>query len=337
MKKSVLVVDDNPTNIDIIKEVLKEEYSIKEATDGMTALQIADRIIPDIILLDIVMPEMDGYEVCRRLKSNPVTKDIPVIFISALEDATDEARGFIVGAVDFLHKPFNPVVMKHRINTQLVFATKNEELSRLVEAKTAELRYNQDCLTQALMRATEMRNYDTHKHGMNVSLYAKVLAEWSGLSKFECDLIFTAAKLHDIGKLGISDELLMKQGVFSNEEYELIKQHSVLGSDLLKDFKGTLLETAKIIIEQHHERHNGNGYPKGLAGDEIHDYAKIVAISDVFDALSSKRNYKRTWTFDEAFEYIANNEKLDFNPKTVKNFIKAKEDFYKLYVELHKE
>ncbi|HPR96574.1 MAG TPA: response regulator [Thermotogota bacterium] len=325
LKYSVLLVDDIKENLDILNEILKDEYKIKAATNGETALRIAEQFKPDIILLDIIMPGMDGYEVCQRLKENPITRKIPVIFVTAKDEDVDEARGFELGAADYISKPIRSLIVKSRVRTQLALSHQMYELSKQVNKRTLELKKTQVEVIKILGRASEFKDNETGMHVVRVGEYSYTIAKAMGLDQEISEIIRDASKLHDVGKLGIPDSILKKPGRLEPEEYELIKRHSEIGANIIKNQDSELLKVAKIIALQHHERVDGAGYPNKLKGSEISLYAKIVALTDVFDALTSKRPYKEAWEFDRAVDYIRMERNKQFDKTVVDAFIKSLE------------
>ncbi len=320
MLQTVLIVDDTIENIDILKAILSDEYSIRAATRGKVALKIAEKVQPDIILLDIMMPEMDGYEVCAKLKENPKTSHIPVIFVTAMSEEQDEAKGFEVGAIDYVTKPISPVIVKARLNTHLALSNQQRELDKLVKEKTSELQASRLDLVQRLGIAAEYKDSDTGLHVVRVGKYSKLLAIEVGLSDKEIETIELASPMHDVGKIGIEDEILKKRGKLTNEEYDRMKSHSVIGESILGTHSDKLLATAAIMARQHHERWDGSGYPDGVKKENISLYARIVAIADVFDALTTKRPYKEPWEFDKAFRLILSEKGKHFDPHLVDAF-----------------
>jgi len=331
MKQSVLIVDDTIENIDILKAILSEDYIVRAATRGIIALKIAEKVKPDIILLDIMMPEMDGYEVCERLKSNPLTSHIPVIFVTAMSEDQNEAKGFEVGAVDYVTKPINPIIVKARLKTHLALSNQQKELDRKVREKTKELQDSRVDLVHRLGLAAEFKDNETGYHVIRVSKYSKILAREFGLSDQEIELVELAAPMHDVGKIGIEDSILKKPGKLTDDEYNRMKDHTKIGSEILGSHTDNLLKAATIMAEQHHERWNGTGYPKGLSEHDIHLYARICAVADVFDALTSYRPYKDAWTYDDAFEFIRSQRGKHFDPIVVDMFELNYDEIKKVY------
>ncbi len=230
MVHTILIVDDAVENIDILKGILGDEYHIRAATNGLTALKIAEKTMPDIVLLDIMMPDMDGYEVCERLKNNPITSSIPVIFITAKDQEMDEAKGFEVGAVDYVTKPVSPLIVKARLRTQLALKDQNAELERQVILKTKEINETRLEIIKRLGIASEYRDCETGLHIERVSKIAYYIAKSYGFDDRHVLILMNAAPMHDIGKIGIPEEILLKPGKLTKEEFEVVKKHSEIGA-----------------------------------------------------------------------------------------------------------
>ncbi len=320
---SVLVVDDTVENIDVLTGVLKDEYNVKAATNGQSALKIAEKTLPDIILLDVMMPEMNGYEVCTKLKENPITKKIPVIFVTAKDQEGDEVMGFSVGAVDYITKPISPSIVKARIKTHIALADQKRGLEIEVMEKTKEINETRLEIIKKLGRAAEFKDNETGMHVERMSRYSYLIAKEYGLDESQCILLMNTAPMHDIGKIGIPDNVLKKAAHLDSEEWKIMEGHSEIGAEILGESKSELLGTAKILAMQHHERWDGTGYPKGIKGEEINVFARITAVADVFDALTSKRPYKQGWPLQEAVDYIKSESGEQFDPKVVEAFERA--------------
>jgi len=320
---TVLVVDDAVENIDVLKGVLKNDYNVKVATSGQMALKVAEKTMPDIILLDIMMPEMDGYEVCFLLKKNPLTHRIPVIFITAKDQEIDEVKGFEVGAADYINKPIRPMVTKARIRTHLSLSDQKQALEHQVRDQTHEIYQTRLEIIKKLGRAAEYKDNDTGLHIERISKYAFHIAKGLGLEDNQADLVLQASPMHDIGKIGIPDEILKKPGKLSAEEWALVVKHPEIGADILGESKAPLLQAARIIALEHHERWDGGGYPNGLSGENIHLFARITAVADVFDALTSRRPYKEGWPVERAVEYLREQQNRHFDRKIVEVFLQT--------------
>lgn len=320
---SVLIVDDTIENIDVLTGILRDEYIVRAAISGTMALKIAEKTQPDIILLDIMMPEMDGYEVCIKLKENPLTKKIPVIFVTAKDQDIDEITGFAVGAVDYITKPISPLVAKARIQTHLALADQKKGLEIEVKEKTKEINETRIAIIRKLGRAAEFKDNETGLHIERMSRYSYYISKEYKLDDSECDLLLITSSMHDIGKIGIPDSILQKNGKLDDEEWKIMTSHTDIGANIIGDSIVGLLSTARIIAVQHHEKWNGTGYPNGIKGEEINIFARITAIADVFDALTSKRPYKDAWSVEKAVELIKNESGQHFDPKVVEAFCGA--------------
>ncbi len=307
-RKSILIVDDEPNNLHVLRQILKDDYQLTFAKSGEEALQRAEKQRPNLILLDIMMPDMDGYEVCRRLKTNPLLKKTPVIFISAMNEVEDEALGFEVGAVDYLTKPVSRAIVKARIKTHL-------SLVGIDELKQTQLE-----LIERLGCAAEYKDNETGLHVIRMGHYARVIGRGCGMDEEEVELLFHAAPMHDIGKIGIPDHILNKPGKLSKEEWQIMRKHPEFGANIIGQHRCQLLEMARVIALTHHEKWNGTGYPNNLAGDEIPLVGRIVAISDVFDALSSRRPYKEPWPTQKTMKVIIEERGQHFDPEIVDLF-----------------
>nr|WP_193988267.1 HD domain-containing phosphohydrolase [Lelliottia steviae] len=323
---TVLVIDDMPENLDVMKGVLLNEYNIKMTTNPKASFKILGSQKIDIILLDIMMPEMDGYQVCKQLKSNPQTADIPVIFVSAMSDLEDEQKGFDVGAVDYITKPIKPALVKSRVKTHLLLADQMRASKLLIEEQIQELRYSQESAIHMLGEAGHYNDTDTGVHIWRMASYAAALAQKSLWSVDDARILELAAPMHDTGKIGISDEILKAPRKLTDEEMEIMKQHTVIGHKILSKANNRLFNLAAEVALYHHEKWDGSGYPYGLKGTEIPESARIVAIADVFDALTMKRPYKEAWPFEEAFKFIEDQSGKHFDPSLVPKFIAMKEE-----------
>ncbi|MBF0428020.1 MAG: response regulator [Magnetococcales bacterium] len=331
----VFVVDDTETNIDILLETLGDTYDVSVALDGMTALEdIPDRA-PDLILLDVMMPEIDGYEVCRRLKQDPRTREIPVIFVTAKQETEDETFGLELGAVDYITKPFSPAVVLARVRTHLQLAQAKRELACANEILEEKVRQRTDELHQKnieledtrleiirrLGRAAEYKDNETGLHVIRMSHYSRLLAIAAGMGEKWAEMLFQAAPMHDIGKIGIPDVILLKPGRLTDEEWVVMRRHPGIGSGIIGRHHSPMLELARVVALAHHEKWDGSGYPKGLAGEAIPMAARVVAIADVFDALTTKRPYKEAWPIAKAVELLQESVGTHFDPSLVPLFI----------------
>lgn len=314
-KQTILIVDDTSSNIDILRGVLSQDYKIKAVLSGEQAFKIIAKGHPDLILLDIMMPGMDGYEVCRRLKSDMATKKIPVIFLTAKTEVEDETKGFELGAADYITKPISPPVVKARVKSHLFIHDQKAALEKMVKQRTAELHETRFEVIKRLGRAGEYKDNETGLHVIRMSHYSRLIAEGYGMGEDESDVIFNAAQMHDIGKIGIPDKILLKPGKLDNEEWETMKKHTSFGADIIGEHHSDLLTFARNIALTHHEKWNGTGYPSGLKEQEISLEGRIVAIADVFDALTSTRPYKKAWPVEDALNVIKQGKGSHFDPE----------------------
>ena len=323
---TLLIVDDEPLNIDVLFGVLQNDYEIKAATSCQRALDVlAEGVTPDLILLDVMMPQMDGYELCRRLKESPQFRNIPVIFVTAKSDTESEQIGFNLGAVDYITKPIIPPIVKARVASQLALHNQKRELEVLVAERTQEIAATRLKLVQQLGRAGEYRDNETGTHVIRMAHYSALLAEAIGYDPEFIELLFLAAPLHDIGKISIPDSILLKPGKLTPEEWEIMKTHAEAGALIIGDTNGVqLFDMAVNIARYHHEKWDGSGYPEGLSGNDIPIEARMCALADVFDALVSERPYKKAWSLDEAMSFIAEGAGHHFDPDLAEKFIALK-------------
>ncbi|MBF0613552.1 MAG: response regulator [Magnetococcales bacterium] len=331
----IFVVDDTETNIDILLETLGDTYEVSVALDGPTALEDIPERAPDLILLDVMMPDMDGYEVCKRLKADPRTQNIPLIFVTAKQETEDETYGLELGAVDYITKPFSPAVVLARVKTHLQLekarrelARSNEILEDRVRQRTAELYIKNLELEETrleiirrLGRAAEYKDNETGLHVIRMSHYSRLLALAANMEEKDAETLFQAAPMHDIGKIGIPDLILLKPGRLTNEEWNVMRNHPEIGAGIIGKQDSMLLETARIVALTHHEKWDGSGYPRGLVGAEIPMVGRIVAIADVFDALTTKRPYKEAWPVEKAVQLLRDGAGTHFDPNLVPLFV----------------
>ncbi len=321
-KASVLVVDDTSENIDLLVEILKGEYTVRAAINGEQGLKIARLAkAPDLILLDIMMPGIDGFEVCRRLKQDPTTSHIPIIFVTAKITTSDEIMGFSLGAVDYITKPISPPVVLARVRTHLALYDQNRELDRKVRQQTQDIHDTRLKIIHRLGRAAEFKDDNTGLHVIRMSHYARVLGIAAGMSETMADMLLDAAPMHDIGKIGIPDAILQKPGRLDEQEWAIMQTHAQMGEEIIGKDDSELLTMARIVAISHHERWDGSGYPNALAAEDIPMVGRIVAIADVFDALTSVRPYKDAWSVDDAVAYLQQQAGRQFEPKLISLFI----------------
>ena len=337
----ILLVDDNVTNLQILRDALDGPgYKLLVAKNGKTALTIAQKARPSLILLDIMMPEMDGYEVCRRLKDEEGTMHIPVIFISALTDERDEAKGLALGAVDYITKPISPELVKARVRNQLELVQHRDHLEMLVKERTRELARTQAVTIESLATLAEYRDPETGGHIKRTQNYVKALAvNLKNHPRFEhelndatIELLYISAPLHDLGKVGVRDNILLKPGKLTDEEFAEMKMHTVYGRDALhiteqKLGDNSFLHLAREIAYSHQEKWDGSGYPVGLKGDEIPIAGRLMALADVYDALISKRVYKPPMPHEKAVQIIIEGKGSHFDPDIVEAFLKLENTF----------
>ncbi len=313
--QTILIVDDTPDNIDVLTEVLSPHYVTKVALNGEKALKIAaGENRPDLILLDIMMPGISGYDVCQRLKRNSATRDIPIIFVTAMNEIEDERKGLELGAVDYITKPISPAIVLARVRTHLALYDQTRELQRLVALRTAELEKTRSQIIRRLGRAAEFKDNETGNHVIRMSHYARLIAQAAGLGASSVDILFHAAPMHDVGKIGVPDNILLKPGALDATEWEVMRQHPDMGGEIIGQHKDDLLHAAHCVATTHHEKWDGSGYPKGLQGEEIPLFGRIVAIADVFDALTTARPYKKAWTVEAAMALIEDGAGKHFDP-----------------------
>ena len=348
-KPTILVVDDTPDNIDLLRAVLEDDYRTKIAVNGERALKIAagsDQ--PDLILLDNMMPGMSGYDVCRALKADPSTANIPVIFVTAMSEVADEQLGLALGAVDYITKPISAPLVLARIKTQLgmkrmqdFLRDQNHYLESEVERRVQEVAALQDVTIHAMASLAETRDSETGNHIRRTSHYLKALAEQvRHLPRFRdfltdktIELLFKTAPLHDIGKVGIPDHILLKPGRFEPHEMDIMKTHTTLGRDAILAAERELgievdfLKYAKEIAYSHHEKWDGTGYPQGLAGEQIPISARLMALADVYDALISCRIYKDGMRHEDAVKIIAEGRGTHFDADIVDAFLRIQHEF----------
>ncbi|WP_313030373.1 response regulator [Massilia alkalitolerans] len=305
----ILAVDDEASNLQLLRQILQDHYRLLFAKDGARALELARQERPDLVLLDVMMPGMSGYEVCASLKSNPDTAAIPVIFVTALTDTADELEGFEAGAVDYITKPVSPPIVRARVRTHL-------SLVRMEELRATRLE-----IVQRLGLAAEYKDNETGLHVIRMSHFSRILGIAAGMSEVEADDLLHAAPMHDVGKIGIPDRILQKPGPLDPDEWKVMQSHVTIGAEIIGEHGGGMLALASQIALTHHEKYDGSGYPNGLRGEDIPLVGRIVAIADVFDALTSKRPYKKAWTEDEALTFLREQKGRHFDPALVDLFL----------------
>lgn len=352
-RPTLLVVDDTPDNLSLMSGILKDKYKVKVANGGEKAIKIAETAPhPDLILLDIMMPGMDGYQTCIRLQTNPKTRYIPIIFLTAKAEVEDETYGLELGAVDYITKPISPPILLARVKGHLeakrvqdFLRDKNEFLDAEVQKRTAEVIAIQDVTIHAMASLAETRDNETGNHIRRTQRYMRALAEklrhHPRFAYFLDDdnvieMLYKSAPLHDIGKVGIPDRILLKPGKFEPEEFEVMKTHTTLGRDAIEHAEEQLgiqmpfLTMAKEIAYGHQEKWDGSGYPQGLSGDDIPISARMMAVADVYDALISRRVYKEGMPHEKAVEIIVQGKGQHFDPDMVDAFIELADEFKKI-------
>jgi len=348
-KPTILVVDDSPENLSLMSGLLKDQYRVKVANNGEKALTIIDTgPLPDIILLDIVMPGLNGYDVCRQLKSEARSRDVPVIFLTSMNDTEDEKKGFELGAVDYITKPISPIKLMVRVRNQLALKAsadfikdKNLYLEQEVARRTREVQAIQDVTIMTIASLAETRDNETGKHIRRTQIYVKLLAEHlksnprfcDYLTEYNIQLLYKSAPLHDIGKVGIPDRILLKPGRLEPDEFEIMKTHTTIGRDAIQHAENQLglsvdfLHCAKEIAYSHQEKWDGSGYPQGLSGEDIPIAARLMALADVYDSLISHRVYRPGMSHDETLEIIRHGKGNHFDPDLVDAFLELADEF----------
>jgi putative two-component system response regulator len=352
-KKLVLLVDDNPANLRIGKNVLAEKYAVATAPSAEKMFVLLENNNPAIILLDIDMPDMDGYEAIKVLKSRPKTKNIPVIFLTAKTESDDELEGLSLGAIDYITKPFNPALLLKRIEGHILLEAQrkellsfNENLQKMVEEKTQSILELQNAILKTIAELVECRDDITGGHIERTQKGIKILLEEiekSGIYKeetknWDVDLLLQSSQLHDVGKISIDDNILKKPGQLNKEETDEMKKHAAFGEQIIEKIESLAKESeflnyAKIFAASHHEKWDGSGYPRGLKGNEIPLLGRIMAIADVYDALISIRPYKKAFTHEEAVKIITENKGKHFDPDLVDLFVKNSHQFESAFIQ----
>lgn len=305
----ILLVDDEPTNLTLLHQVLSPEYPLVFARSGSDALAAVVKHRPSLILLDVMMPDMDGYTVCRKLKADPQTAAIPVIFVTGLSDVGDETKGFEAGAVDYLVKPVSAPIVRARVRTHLSLVN------------VSQLEKSHDDAIRMLGEAGEYKDSDTGQHIWRMAAYSAALAAAAGWSETDCRQLKLAAPMHDVGKIGIPDAILRKPGKLDASEWAVMQTHSTIGHSILSRSQAPILQLAATIAHCHHEKWNGAGYPRGLAGEAIPEAARIVAIADVFDALTMDRPYKEAWPVGRVIDTMTADAGTHFEPRLMSLFV----------------
>ena len=343
--KTILIVDDKPSNLKLHEAILKPEgYRTLSASNGNDALTMIERQPPDLILLDVMMPGMDGYQVAGKLKLDPVTTNIPIIMVTGLSDRNSRLIGLNTGAEDFILKPVDGAELRMRVKNMLRIKEysdflnhHNHILEKRVRARTTELQTSHVETIFALTRAAEHRDDDTGIHVRRISHYSRHLAETLGLDGDYCDMIHHSSPMHDIGKIGIPDQILLKQSAHTADEFAVMKSHCALGADILLGCESPYLKMGAEIALNHHERWDGTGYPAGLVGEGIPLAARIMGICDVYDALRSKRPYKPALDHDKVMRIIVDGDGRTspehFDPAVLDAFRHSAQRFNEIFQE----
>ncbi len=307
--RTILIVDDEVTNLAILRKILETDYKLVFARNGQEALAMVTKHKPMLILLDVLMPGMNGYQVCQALKENPASDAIPVIFVTSQSDQGNEEQGFAVGCVDYLSKPVTPSLVRARIQAHL-------SLVRVTQLEKS----HRDAIFM-LGEAGHYNDNDTGVHIWRMAAYAKALARALGWTELDADLLELSAPMHDTGKIGVPDAVLGKPGPLNVEEWRIMQQHCQIGYDILSKSDAPIFKLAAEIALYHHEKWDGSGYPEGLAGEAIPMSARIVAVADVFDALTMRRPYKEPWPIEKAFATIHAGAGQHFDPTCAECFL----------------
>ena len=346
-RKTIFLVDDDMTNLEMGYATLSDFYNVFTLNSASRLFRMLDKGIPDLILLDVEMPETNGYETIKQIKGKEETRNIPVIFLTAQSDAENELKGLSLGAIDYIIKPFSPPLLLKRIEVHLLLESQKQELIRfnnnlqeMVDERTKTVVELKDAYLQTMAELVECRDYITGGHIERTQHYLSILLDEvlknepydEILASWDRDLIIHSAQLHDIGKIAIKDSILQKPGRLTEEEYNEIKMHVTAGERVIEKIKNntnehSFLEHAKILVATHHEKWDGSGYPRGLKGEEIPLQGRLMAIADVYDALVSNRPYRKALKHEEAIEIILNNKGKHFDPALVDIFIPISEKF----------
>ncbi|MCL2805380.1 MAG: response regulator [Treponema sp.] len=338
--KTIFVVDDSDTNLSMAEAVLEDQYRVMTMPSASKMFALLEKITPDLILLDIEMPEMDGFETLVKLKADNYWQDVPVMFLTGRNDAEIEAKGFEIGAIDFITKPFSAPVLLNRIKTHL-------DIDEIIRERTSQLHRLQNSIISVLADMVENRDKGTGGHIERTSIYIKILIDEmkkrglyiNEIQGWDVEKMISSARMHDLGKISITDIIVNKPGKLTEEEYETMKSHAMEGERIIDEIisrtgEGEFLRNAKLFAGTHHERWDGKGYPRGLKETEIPLQGRIMAIVDVYDALVSDRPYKKAFTNEEAVEIIMQNSGSHFDPKIAQLFYEIKDAIDKAKVYL---
>ena len=345
--KKVILVDDNPINLKLARNTLMSKYDVFTVPSAEKLFQLLDKTVPDIILLDVLMPEMSGYEAIKVLKASPRTADIPVIFLTSKSDTSSELEGFVLGAVDYVSKPFSPQLLLKRVDVHVLVESQKKELEHinknlklLVDEKTEEVLGLQNAVLKTMSNLVEYRDDVTGSHIEHSEQFLSILIEemlkknvyFEELKNWDIKLFLQSSQLHDVGKIAIRDNILMKPARLTVEEYDEMKKHTSFGEKVIEKIQegakeSVFLAHAKIMAGTHHEKWDGTGYPRGLTGTNIPLQGRLMALVDVYDALISERPYKKAFSPDEALEIIEQGSGAHFDPVLVEIFTEAVKQF----------
>ncbi|MDR1072497.1 MAG: response regulator [Treponema sp.] len=353
-RKTIMIVDDSIANLKIGKNALMSLYNVFTVPSAKKMFELLERNKPALILLDIDMPDMDGYEAIKLLKENPDTLKIPVIFLTGKSEIEDEVKGLTLGAIDYISKPFSPFILRKRVEVHILVNSQqevlekqrkelqefNDNLQNLVAEKTKTVVELQNAVLKTMADIVDCRDDVTGGHNERVQAYLKILVDGlierklyeSITQNWDVDLLLLSSQLHDIGKIGISDSVLQKKDALNEEEYEIMKGHTTLGVGVIEKIEAKssacdFLEYAKIFAGTHHERWDGAGYPQGLSGESIPLLGRLLAIADVYDAITSKRPYKKALSHDKAMRLITAGKGTHFAPDLIDLFEKVADKF----------
>ena len=346
-RKKVILVDDNPINLKLARNTLMGKYDVFTVPSAEKLFQLLEKTLPDIILLDVLMPEMSGYEAIKILKADDRTAEIPVIFLTSKADTGSELEGFVLGAVDYISKPFSPQILLKRVETQVLLEAQkkelkdlNENLQEQVREKTADIRELQNAVIKTLSSFVETRDAGTGDHLEQTERFLRPLVDElikrkvysEEMDGWDLDVLLQSAQLHDVGKIGIPDGILLKNGQLTDEEYEQMKRHTQLGEEVIEKIQhnakeSAFLDYAKTMARTHHERWDGKGYPDGLKGLNIPLQGRLMAIVDVYHALISERPYKKAFSPEEALKIIEEGKGTHFDPTLVEVFTSVAKHF----------
>ena len=327
-RAKILVVDDEPANLNLMRQILKNDYDLVFAKSGADALTNLQKQVPDLALLDVMMPGMSGHEVCEKMKADPRFSHVPVIFCTAMSEEGDEVRGFQLGAADYITKPVRPAVVLARVRTHLKLADQQRATREEVQRTHKELLESRLKALLMLGKAAEFKDNDTGLHVARMAEYSRLLAKAAGWNPEACEVLLNAAPMHDIGKISTPDAILKKPGPLDAEELAIMRLHCASGAQIIGQAQSDtpLFDMAQMIALSHHEKWDGTGYPQGLAGEAIPVAARVVAIADVFDALTSRRPYKEAWSLEKTFNFLSENAGTHFDPELVEIFVGLKQD-----------